>query len=198
MKDFLQAITERRSVYTISAESPIADSRIEEIVGTALLNGPTYYNSQSSRVVLLLGQHHQRLWQIVLDTLRPMVAPELFGTTEKKIAGFAAGYGSLLFFDDTAVTKHFIKEYPTYKETFPTWAQQHNGMLQYAVWTALETEGLGASLQHYNPLINQAVQTEWSLPETWELIAQMPFGKPTAMPEPKQKEPLETRMKIFK
>lgn len=28
-------------------------------------------------------------------------------------------------------------------------------MIQFAVWTALETEGLGASLQHYNPIIAQ-------------------------------------------
>ena len=28
------------------------------------------------------------------------------------------------------------------------------GMLQLAVWTALAEKGLGASLQHYNPLID--------------------------------------------
>ncbi|MDL2324960.1 nitroreductase family protein [Ruminococcaceae bacterium OttesenSCG-928-A16] len=198
MKDFLQAIANRRSIYTLSAESTITDERIEEILTTAVLNGPTYYNSQSSRAVLLLGANHAKLWQIVLDTLRPMVAPDKFGNTEKKIATFAAGYGSILFFDDTDVTSHFMEEYPTYRDTFPGWALQHNGMLQYAVWAALEAEGLGASLQHYNPLIDTAVQNEWNLPKSWQLLAQMPFGKPTALPAPKEKEPIETRMKIFK
>ena len=30
-------------------------------------------------------------------------------------------------------------------------------MLQLVVWTALEAEGLGATLQHYNPLIDDEV-----------------------------------------
>jgi predicted oxidoreductase (fatty acid repression mutant protein) len=59
-------------------------------------------------------------------------------------------------------------------------------------------EGLGASLQHYNPIIDEAVKKQWNLPADWELIAQMPFGKPTAAAGEKQFLPLEDRVKIFK
>ena len=55
---------------------------------------------------------------------------------------------------------------------------QSDGMTQYAIWTALEAEGLGANLQHYNPLIDQKVATEWKVPESWELSAQMVIGEP--------------------
>ncbi|NFV72581.1 nitroreductase, partial [Clostridium botulinum] len=38
--------------------------------------------------------------------------------------------------------------------------------------------GFGASLQHYNELIEEDVKKEWNIPNNWKLIAQMPFGKP--------------------
>ena len=71
-------------------------------------------------------------------------------------------------------------------------------MLQFVVWTALEQTGLGASLQHYSPLIDEDVRNEWGLPENWKLIAQMPFGKPVAQPGEKQFSPLEARLKVFR
>jgi predicted oxidoreductase (fatty acid repression mutant protein) len=71
-------------------------------------------------------------------------------------------------------------------------------MLQFVVWTSLELEGLGASLQHYNPLIDEEVRAKWNLPSTWKLIAQMPFGKPTGAPGEKEFQPLDTRMKVFR
>ena len=41
---------------------------------------------------------------------------------------------------------------------------------------------MGASLQHYNPLIDDEVRRVWNLSDDWKLIAQMPFGVPVAQP----------------
>ena len=72
------------------------------------------------------------------------------------------------------------------------------GILQFVVWTALEAEGLGATLQHYNELIASQVASTWGLPESWTLIAQMPFGKPTAPAGEKTFQPIEgERLKVF-
>ena len=71
-------------------------------------------------------------------------------------------------------------------------------MHQFVIWTALEIEGFGASLQHYNELIESDIKKEWSTPDNWKLIGQMPFGKPTAEPSEKQFQPLEERIKVFK
>ncbi len=72
------------------------------------------------------------------------------------------------------------------------------GILQFIVWTALETEGLGASLQHYNPLITPQVLSTWNLPSSWSLVAQLPFGKPSAPAGEKTFEPVEgVRFKVF-
>ena len=42
--------------------------------------------------------------------------------------------------------------------------------------TALAEQGIGASLQHYNPLIDDDIKKEFDLPAEWTLRAQMPFG----------------------
>ena len=85
-----------------------------------------------------------------------------------------------------------------YKDNFPIWSQQASGMHQFVIWTSLEIEGFGASLQHYNELIEEDVKKEWDIPNNWKLIAQMPFGKPVIDPDEKQYKPLEERIKIIK
>lgn len=194
---FEEAVKNRRSMYSISAQSTISDARIEELIATALRSSPTSYNSQSPRAVLLLGSHHQKLWSIVMETLRKQVPADKFPRTEAKINSFAAGHGTILFLEDTTVTQKLVEDNPTYKDTFPVWAMQHNGMLMCNVWTMLEAEGLGASLQHYNPLIDDEVRAQWNLPKDWKLLAQMPFGTPTAPADEKEFVPLETRFKLF-
>ncbi len=90
------------------------------------------------------------------------------------------------------------KDFPSYKDNFPLWSLQSAGMLQFIIWTALADAGYGASLQHYNPLIDEAVKAEWKLPGEWLLLAEMPFGKPTVEPEEKTFLPLDERVKIFR
>ena len=70
-------------------------------------------------------------------------------------------------------------------------------MHQYVLWTALEKEGLGVNLQHYNPLIDVRLETEYNVPGIWNLKAQMVFGKPEGEPNEKTFEPIEERMKVF-
>ncbi|KAG7103958.1 putative nitroreductase HBN1 like protein [Verticillium longisporum] len=70
-------------------------------------------------------------------------------------------------------------------------------MLQFSVWTALEAEGFGANLQHYNPLIDEKVAAEWSVPSSWKLNAQLVFGGKTGETGPKDFKPLEETFKSF-
>ncbi|WP_409293964.1 nitroreductase family protein [Peribacillus sp. SCS-26] len=196
--DFYSAIENRRSIYSISSEAPVSDERIQEIVNHAVKYTPSAFNSQSARVVVLLSENHARLWDITKETLRKIVPAENFGSTEDKMKSFASGYGTVLFFEDQNVVEGFQKQFELYADNFPVWSQQSSGMLQYNIWTSLELEGFGASLQHYNPLIDEEVRQEWNLPENWRLIAQMPFGKPTAPAGEKEFQPLEERVKFFK
>ena len=196
--DFYQAIEGRRSIYNISREMTISDERLEKNLWRILKNMPSPMNSQSPRMLLLLNRHHDRFWEITLEALRRIVSAERFPATEKKIGGFAAGRGTILFVDDQEVIRGLQEKYPTYKDTFPIWGQQANAMLQFAVWTGLAEEGYGASLQHYTELVEREVRKEWNLPGNWQLIAQMPFGKKTAPAGDKTIEPMEKRFLVRK
>ena len=70
-------------------------------------------------------------------------------------------------------------------------------MLQYMVWTALSSINIGASLQHYNPLIDEVVKQKWNLPESWKLMSQMPFGQIKQKASPKDVLPIDGRFKVF-
>lgn len=198
-KNFYEAIESRRSIYGLSNEPVISDEKIEEIIKFAVKHTPSAYNSQSGRVVLLLGEHHKKFWDITEETLKRVVPPEQdFTPTAEKMQSFRNGYGRVLFFEDESVVKGLQEKFPLYKDKFSQYANESNGMLQYIIWTALEVEGFGASLQHYQPLIDDEVKKEWGIPEEWKLHAQMPFGKPTAPPKVKEFVPIEQRVKIFK
>lgn len=196
---FFDALKNRRSYYGISKESTISDAKIQEIVEEAVKYTPTAFNSQTSRAVVLLGEQHDKLWNHTEEILREVVGnEEAFQSTAEKMAGFRSGYGTVLFFEDNNVVAQLQQNFAAYADNFPIWSNQSNGMLQLVIWTALEQEGLGASLQHYNPLIDEKVKQEWNIPEHWRLIAQMPFGKPTATPGEKEFQPIEERVKVHK
>jgi len=197
-KDFYAAVEGRRSIYAISKEQVVSDERIQEVIEHAVKHTPTSFNSQSGRVVVLLNEQSDKLWNMTKETLRQIVPADQFASTEEKMNAFGSGYGTVLFFEDQNVVKGLQEQFALYADNFPVWSEQSSGMLQYVVWTALELEGFGATLQHYNPLIDDAVKKEWNIPDSWKLRAQMPFGKPVAPAGEKQFQPLDERVKVFK
>lgn len=197
-KEFYNVVKERRTIYALSKESSISDERIQEVVEAMVKDTPSSFNSQSSRVVVLLGKEHDALWDITKEALRKIVPAEAFSSTEEKINSFKAGYGTVLFFEDENIVKGLQEQFALYKDNFPIWSEQSSGMLQINVWNALSSEGLGASLQHYNPLIDDEVKAKWNIPANWKLRGQMPFGKPAAPAGEKSFLPIADKVKIFK
>jgi predicted oxidoreductase (fatty acid repression mutant protein) len=94
-KSFFDAVQERRSYYQLNKESPISDKQITEIAEKAILHVPSSFNSQSTRLVVLLNKEHDQFWDYVLEVLKPLTPEEQFPNTEKKIQGFKAGYGTV-------------------------------------------------------------------------------------------------------
>ncbi|MCF0148246.1 MAG: nitroreductase family protein [Clostridium sp.] len=197
-KNFFEAIKERRSIYAIGKNSPISDERIREIVEEVVKHVPSAFNSQTTRTVILLGESHDKLWDITMEALRKVVPADSFADTEGKINSFKAGYGTVLFFEDFAIVEGLQKQFELYKDNFPIWASQTSGMMQFSVWTAFATEGLGASLQHYTELIDDEVKKEFSIPNNWKMLAQMPFGNVLAPAGEKTFTPIEDRVKVLK
>ncbi len=196
---FFEAVKKRRSHYGLIKEKAVDEEKILEIVHNAVIHTPSAFNSQSARVVVLFDSQSDRLWDIVKDELKKIVPEGSFKKTEDKIENsFKSGYGTILFFEDMKVVEGLQERFPLYKDNFPVWSGHSAGMHQFVIWTALSAEGLGASLQHYNPVIDDAVKSEWDIPEKWKLLAQMPFGKPTDVPVEKDVVPLEERIKVYR
>ena len=198
MKCFQEAVRNRRTNYALGREIGVLPSQIIAAVESMTKEVPSSFNMQSARVIVAMGEHHEKIWHITKETLRKIVPAEKFAPTEAKTDGFAAAYGTILFFDETATVTHMQQQFAAYAENFPIWAQQSNGMLQFAIWTALTNMGLGVNLQHYNPLIDDEVKQAFQVPDSWKLIAQMPFGAPIEPPKAIEKIAIEERVKVFR
>ncbi|PHH81288.1 hypothetical protein CDD82_1119 [Ophiocordyceps australis] len=194
---FFQAVKTRRTIYNLNKTLPISASRIQHLLGETMLHTPSSFNSQSTRALLLFGDEHDKLWTITNRTLRAMLPDDKIAGTEERILGFQRAAGTILFFTDEAAVSALQAKMPMYADRFPPWAEQSNAMHQQTMWTALELEGLGANLQHYNPLIDAEVAKTWGLPESWKLNAQLVFGGKGGEPAEKTFEPLESRIKVF-
>ena len=198
MKSFQEAVKARRSIYKLGREIPVLQSEIIAAVERMTKDIPTPFNMQSARIVVTMLDHHEKVWHITKSALKSILPPLKFAETEAKLNGFEAAYGTILFFESSNMIKAMQDQFPTYKDNFPGWAMQANGMLQFAIWTALEDLGLGVNLQHYNPLIDEDIRKIFDLPDSWDLVAQMVFGEKLEEPQPIDKIPTGSRVKIFR
>ena len=185
----IDAISKRRSIYALNKNLPVPESEVEALVKKVTELVPDAFNMKSARVVLALGEKHNQLWDAIYDAFGGKVSRE-------KINGFRSAYGTVLYYYDSATVKAMQEKFAPYAANFPVWANQANGMLQFTVWSALRELGIGANIQHYNPVIDEAVRKLFAVPEEWVLAAQMPFGGIVLNPEPKESENISIRVKI--
>lgn len=172
----IQSIQKRRTQYALGNALPISEQETTALIEAAIRLAPSSFNSQSSRAVILYGDESREFWGIAEAALRKIVPADAFAATKAKIDSFAAGAGTVLFYEDQDVVKGLQEKFALYADNFPVWSEQASGMAQFAVWTALSDAEVGASLQHYNPLVDAEVAARWNIPASWKLRAQMPFG----------------------
>ncbi len=196
---FTDLQTKRRSIYALGRQVTQTPEALYDLVKSAVKQSPTSFNNQSVRAVVLMGDAHEKLWDMTAQRLQQEVPDEAaYQQTLAKINhAFKAGFGTVLFFTDTDVVKMYEEQIPLYAENFYDWSEQGHGMAEYATWLALTEAGLGASLQHYNPLIDEAVAAAFDIPDNWRLRAQMPFGSIEAAASEKDMMSDAERFKFF-
>lgn len=198
MNTFLESISHRRTIYHIGKNVSASTDHITKLIEIAVENSPSAFNSQSSRAVILFGAHSDEFWEIVRESLRKIVPAAAFESTDKKISSFAAGVGTVLFFEDQDVISNLQEQFALYADNFPVWSEHSTGIAQFSVWSALASENIGASLQHYNPLIDDEVKAKYGVPASWKLRAQMPFGSIETPAGHKTHIERSERFKVFK
>ena len=186
----------RRSQYVLGKNLPLAENEVLEIIDNAVKYSPSAFNSQTAHAVVLLGDNHQKLWDITFEELGKFLPNEDAKTaTKAKLDGFAAAYGTILFFEDHDVVKGLQEQFPSYADNFPIWSEQSTGIASFAVWNALAEAGVGANIQHYNPVIDERVAKEWNIPANLVLRSQMPFGEIVGEPTPIERK---SRVRVIK
>ena len=173
---FLGHIKQRRTIYAVGKNVALTPEQIESVIKEAVNHSPSAFNSQTSRIVTLFGDSHLQFWNIVRETLRKIVPEAAFEGTNAKINSFAAGYGTVLFYEDQDVVKALQEQFALYADNFPVWSEHSSAIAQFAVWTALSEQNIGASLQHYNPIVDAEIAEIFDIPANWKLRAQLVFG----------------------
>jgi len=191
--DFTDMLKMRRSVYALDKKLPISKEQVFDIISKATEYVPDAFNMKSQRVLVITGDKNKDFWNGVYDVLVRVSGENL---SRDRTDSFMAGYGTILYFYDRDTVDEYKKNFSLYANNFDNWAMQSNAMLQFAIWTAFATIGVGASLQHYNPIIDDMVRKLFNVPENWVLVAQMPFGGVAVKPEEKQSEDVAQRIKV--
>ena len=173
---FLDHIKQRRTIYAVGKNVALTPEQIESVIKEAVNHSPSAFNSQTSRIVTLFGESHLQFWNVVRETLRKIVPDAAFEGTNTRINSFAAGYGTVLFYEDQDVVKSLQEQFALYADNFPVWSEHSSAIAQFAVWTALSEQNIGASLQHYNPIVDAEIAEIFDIPANWKLRAQLVFG----------------------
>lgn len=194
---FIEEIKNRRTIYAIGKNITQSQQELTELIQTAVKYSPSSFNSQSSRVVILFGESHEKFWNFVREALRKMVPADKFASTNSKMDSFAAGTGTVLFYEDQDVIKSLQEQFALYADNFPIWSEHSTAIAQFAVWTALAEVNVGASLQHYNPVADAETAAAFDIPASWKLRAQLVFGSIEAPAGDKTFIDDEIRFKTF-
>ncbi|MBK2403228.1 MULTISPECIES: nitroreductase family protein [Erysipelothrix] len=188
----------RRSRYGLSKEAVLTEDEVIELVESSVQHTPSAFNAQTQRAVVLFGKHSDTFWDLTREALRKVAPEEGFENTVAKLESFKQGQGTILYYIDTDVVKGLQDQFALYADNFPIWAEQENGMLQLVTWTALAGAGIGASVQHYNPIVDASAAEAFEIPSSWKLVAQMPFGKAIDEVQPKTLQDVKGKVKVFK
>lgn len=105
---FLAAVKGRRSIYTLSKDSPLPNDKILQIVTAALKYAPSPFNVRSCRCIVLFGDEHDKLWQHAYEiTEKGAGGEQVIKILGPRIKGFEAAKGT-------------VSPHHSFKHTYPT------------------------------------------------------------------------------
>lgn len=196
--ELTKAIKKRRSVYSLNKTSHVSDDEIASRLEETIINTPTAFGSEAVFILLALGNNHSFVWDSVLQRLKPLTKPDKFPATASKIASFKETHGTILFFKKSQDIEELKKQFPLYASRQDNWGEQNIGIAVYAIWLTLTDLGLGASLQHYDPLIDEEIHAHFKVPSSYKLEGEMVFGDIKNEPGEKEFGPKEERFSVSK
>ncbi|MBQ5951909.1 MAG: nitroreductase family protein [Lachnospiraceae bacterium] len=184
----IESLEKRRTRYSLTKDLPVPEEKVLETIKRVAELSPDAFDCRSGRLIVLLGEENDRFWDMVIGTFDPPIA-------DYKQACFRGSYGTILYFYENDVVEALENKFELFRPYFQGWAMQASAMVQMNIWSALADLGVGASLHHYNPVIDDAVKEMYGLPASWKFIAQMPFGG--LADDPRVKDPDDIEARVF-
>ena len=177
MSKYTDLQAKRRSTYVIGKNTDLSQEEISQAIREAMKNVPTSFNSQTSRLVIVFDEANERVWKEIYDVQKDVLDEATWGMMGPVIEGAGQGVGTVLFFEDRDAVKAGI---PVDENRQSLYKQDNSSNAQYAVWLTLAELGLGGTLQHFNigyeEGFDKVFRDMFDLPESYEMVAQMPFG----------------------
>src|SRR5579871_5135344 len=119
----LELIKQRRTQYALGRNGSFDKAGVSALIKDAIKHTPSSFNSQSSRAVILYGEQSIKFWGLVKQELGKLVGEEVLSKSAPKLDSFAAGFGTVLFFEDQNVVKELQEKFALYAENFPVWSE---------------------------------------------------------------------------
>ena len=83
---FSEAIESRRTIYNLEKSISISDEELEKIISHAVKHVPSAFNSQSTRIVLLLNDKNEKFWETTKSILKETMGQDRdFEPTRQKL-----------------------------------------------------------------------------------------------------------------
>ena len=196
MSNHIKLIEKRRSIAKLKKTSNLNQEDVFKKIQLAIKHSPSAFNAQSVSAVVLFNEEHSLFWDEVLSQILPFVPKGKEENSINKINGFKQGDGTIIFLEDKTVSEKLKNKFPLYQDNVALWADQGQGFAQYAVWLMLTDCNLVASLQHYNPLINDYIYDRIGIDSHYDIVAQMPFGSADEVAKERKDKDINNR--VFK
>lgn len=98
-KGWVEALRTRRSHYALEYQADVEEAAVQTVIEDALLLMPSFFNSQTTRIILLLNQDHRQLWSVFPEILDHHVlqveGQHIPVTTRTKLENFGKGNGTV-------------------------------------------------------------------------------------------------------
>ena len=94
-KGLLDAIESRRSIHQLTNESTIPDARIKELITHVVKHVPSSFNSQTTRLVVVLKEKHEELWDAIMEVYKVQLPADKFEQAKGRMTMFRKAYGTV-------------------------------------------------------------------------------------------------------
>lgn len=176
MAELNQVLNDRRTNYALGNNTDItADdvaARLKEIAPIL----PSAMHSQTSRMVVVSGEHNTRVWEIIDEAQKTVMPEDMYSMMSGVFEAAKSAVGTVLFFE----SRDAVNALPIGEHRALTYKENNHAISAFSTWLTLTEMGLGASFQHLNVGYKQGfdkpIREELGLPDDFEMLAQMPFG----------------------